>query len=253
MTHPLAKATALTLIGIAYCQAATLVNTTTSPIFQRSSGAGSATIGAHNDNNGVTFNVTFTPGNDDLSSTAAIILLEVGGANNGSGLYLLGGEIYFLASTSAQTEVPTTPYPDLEGRKVAVKSGFGSVTGVEHSVAGILDVASQTMTLAVQVNGGSIFSETWNLTGPDITDWSGNSTVRAFSAGNDMGGTNRTVGNDFTENTIISPSGTAILGETLIWNEVATVVIPEPSALLLGGMGGLLLLRRRRGQTADNL
>lgn len=248
----------LLILSSGFAGAATIVTPTTTAIFDRTGGNDNnniVTVNDPNDANGLTMNVTFTPNSADISQTTnAIPLLEIGGNANGSGLYLLGGQIYFLSKLNGTAADVVTSFPDLnqiDDNIIGVRSGditgalSGGVlaAGTEYSVAAILDptIGAASITLAFSAGAGPVFSETWSFTN-DGTNWAGNNTVVSFNVPSNSGGTTTTGNLPFSEPALVAFGGTA--GRALIFNEVATV-IPEPAAISLLGLGALLAIGRR--------
>lgn len=202
---------------------------------------------------GLTMNVTFTPDATDIGqATNAVSLLEIGGNANGTGLYLLGGELHFLSKMQSAAGNVVAAFNDLDydsgNRMVGVKSTFGPLAaGTEYSVGVVYDPnGASTMTMAVLPTGGSVFQETVNFVNADTTNgnWAGNNTVTSFNAPSNAGGGNTVAGNPFQEGAAMNAlSGTA--GRALMWNELGTV-IPEPAGASLLAFGAALLGFRRR-------
>ena len=260
MKSTLLSVIALTLIA-GFANAATIVNVSTTAIFDVTGGNDNSnivTVTNPNDANGLTMNVTFTPNGADIAQAGnAIPLVEIGGNANGSGLYLLGGQVYFLSKMNGNNTDVISSFPDFDQTEAdnmigvrssditGITAGGILTAGTEYSVAAIMDptIGSASVTLAVQPTAGSLFSESWSVTN-DGTNWAGNNTVVSFNPPSNAGAGNTVGGHPFQEGTgnMVALGGTA--GQALIYNEVATLV-PEPSTLALAavGLGGL---RRRR-------
>jgi len=205
---------------------------------------------------GLTFNVTFTPAAGDLdSATAAVNLIEVGGDANGTGLYLLGGEIHFISKMDGQdTDVPAA-FNDLNfasgNDMIGAKSSFGALSaGIEYSVAAVFDpITGATLDLGVLPTGGSVTTDSFSLTGVGgKTNWSGDDGATALkTVGSNGGGTNTVGGNAFSEALINGNPFEGTAGQGLYWSANANI-IPEPSTLFLAALGmlGLLGCARRR-------
>ena len=209
--------------------------------------------------NGLTFNLTFTPAAGDLDSTTeALNLIEVGGDANGSGLYLLGGELHFLSKMNGAAGTAPAPANDLDWTSngdndiILAKSSFGAlVAGTEYSVAAIFDpFAASSLQLAVQPTGGSLSRETFALTNLGArTSWSGDNSVSALRAGNltNFGGATTTGTSPFAESAINNNPFVGTAGQALYWNLNGSV-IPEPSSfgLFVLGLCGLMNWRQRK-------
>lgn len=248
--------------------AATIVDVSTAAIFDLTGGNDNNNINTvvdPNNANGLTMNVTFTPDAADIAQADnAVPLVEIGGNANGSGLYLLGGQIYFLSKMNGAAGDFIESFPDLDqtqandmigvrGSDIAgIPNGGALTAGTEYSVAAIMDptMGSASVALGIQPTGGSLVSESWSFTN-DGTNWAGNNTVVSFNPPSNAGAGNNVDGNPFREGTanMIALGGTA--GQALIFNEVGTFV-PEPStvALLCLGLSSLLSVRSRRRRFA---
>lgn len=141
---------------------------------------------------GITLNVTFTPAPPDLTGT--VLLIEIGGSSNGTGLYLIDGVPTLV---SKQSSTPAAFPSDLndtdlaEGTMAVQAPGGALIAGKIYSVAAILSFAgdvrnSSTLhaadaTVAVDEGGAAknILFKNFNLN--DMTsegiNWSGNQTV----------------------------------------------------------------------------
>lgn len=207
--------------------------------------------------NGLTFNVTFTPAAGDLdSTTAAVNLVEVGGDANGSGLYLLGGEVVFISKMNGGAGDVPNAFDDLDfssgNDMIGAKSSFGTLTaGTTYTVAAQFDpITNANLRLAVKPDGGSVTLDSFSITGVGgKTNWSGDDSASALRGGNigNFGGGNTVGGDPFNETLINNNPFEGTAGQALYWSERATV-IPEPASLALVALGGLLVNRRRREQ-----
>lgn len=216
-------------------------------------GFGAGDPGAENVN-GLTFNVTFTPAAGDLDSTsAAVSLVEIGGDANGSGLYLLGGELHFISKMNGVAgDLPA--FDDLNwasgNNMVGLRSSFGALSaGVEYSVAVVFDpLTSASLDIGVLPTGGSLTTESFSLLNVGTkTNWSGDDSASAFR-GTDIGnfgGANTTVGNPFAEAAMNGNPFEGSAGQALYWSQ-NSMIIPEPSGLAFAALGLLLIFGRRR-------
>ena len=211
--------------------------------------------------NGLTFNVTFTPAAGDVDSTTqAINILEIGGDANGSGLYLLGGELHFLSKVTSGGANLVSPFNDLDlasgNNMIGVRSSFGPLTvGTEYSVAVIFDPvdASPALTIGVLPDGGVLATESYAISNPNgNTNWSGDDSASAFRANNiaNFGGSiissNGNTASPFHENNINANPFEGTQGQALYWTQENPALVPEPSATFLGLLGSLALMIRRR-------
>ncbi|MEI8040892.1 MAG: discoidin domain-containing protein [Verrucomicrobiota bacterium] len=158
------------------------------------SGIGFATTG-----NGLTFNIEFSPAADDLSGT--VLLVEIGGTANGTGLYLVDGVPTFVSKQgSGDVRVPefALPTPDLDFADqaggvnsigvVAAQSDFGVLSaGQTYTVALTWDQATRFQ-LGVE-SDGAVTTNNFTVT-RTIGNWAGNSTlsVGSFSSKGNVGG-----------------------------------------------------------------
>jgi len=216
-------------------------------------GFGAGDPGAENAN-GLTFNVTFTPVAGDLdSSTAAVSLVEIGGDANGSGLYLLGGELHFISKMNGSG--PNVPaFDDLDwasgNNMIGATSSFGALTaGTEYSVAVVFDpITSASLEIGVLPTGGSLSMDSFSLLNIGTkNNWSGDDSASAFR-GTDIGnfgGASVGTGDPFEEAQINGNTFEGSAGQALYWSR-NSMIIPEPSGLAFLGLGLLLLFGNRR-------
>jgi hypothetical protein len=209
---------------------------------------------------GLAFNVTFTPAAGDLDSTsAAVNVIEVGGDANGTGMYLLGGELHFLSKMSGNAGNVPGPFDDLDfssgNNMIGAKSSFGKlVAGTTYTVAAVYDPvdASPMLQLGVQAGTSGTHIDAFTLTGVGgKTNWVGDRTTNALQGiATNAGGGNTVSGNPFSEAAINSNVFAGTKGQALYWNATADIVVPEPTTLLvwslLAGLGVGLGWRRRK-------
>lgn len=225
-------------------------------------GSGGFPAGAPTAANGLTFNVTFTPAAGDIdSATQAVNVMEIGGDANGSGLYLLGGELHFLSKMNGVGADFVTSFDDLDfasgNNMIGVKSSFGTLTaGTEYTVAVIFDPIETTpvLNLAVLPTGGILTQDSFSPVGVGAkTNWHGDNSASAFRGTNvgNLGGTiissNGNTTNPFHENNINANPFEGTQGQALYWDQPGAAIVPEPSGsslLLLGA--SVALVRRRR-------
>ena len=126
---------------------------------------------------GFTFNSEITPVAGDLTGT--IMIAEVGGTSNGSGIYLIDGVPTVLTKqSSGDAAVPAgLTSPALPA--VSVQSSSPALTaGSSYSISASWDHRG-TLELIVKPDGGTRTIDTFTITG-NPGNWSGNDT---FSAG----------------------------------------------------------------------
>lgn len=210
---------------------------------------------------GLTFNVTFTPVAGDVDSVnEAVNLIEVGGDANGSGLYLLGGELHFISKMNGGGANFIGSFNDLNfasgNNMIGVKSSFGALNaGSEYTVAIIFDPVdtSPSLEIAVLPTGGALSQESYTITGVGAKDnWHGDNSATAFRGGNvgNLGGTiistNANTANPFHETNINANPFEGTQGQALYWNLPDSAIVPEPSSAILLTLGSMGLLARRR-------
>lgn len=213
--------------------------------------------------NGFTFHATFTPVTADLSGTVGIV--EVGGNANGSGLYLIDGVLTFVTKQTGNAATFPSSFNDTDlgggatdpgGRVAAVQHSSGILTaGQEYSVAVVYDPPNTnsgtpgtgTANVQLGLRAGGTEIEYFTLTNTSSNrSWSGNRTYTAFSSPVNGGGlTNTAGGTIWREQDVNSLAGTT--GRNLYWNQVGTIIVPEPTTVLgLFGLVTVAFLRRNR-------
>lgn len=204
---------------------------------------------------GLTFNIAFAPDATDLAANKTVLLMEVGGSQNGSGLYLVDGVPVFISKQNGlATDTPTdfdlgvTNDVDFTSdNTIAIASGFGALTAdVEYVVAAQLDTQSGQLRLLIRDGEtGNILAEVFDLTGQSPTgNWSGDDSVSVgfnhASNTSSRGALNSIGGNVFNRDSVQNFAG--YLEDANYWN-----AIPTPTALPGGiALFATLALRRRR-------
>lgn len=207
-------------------------------------GFGAGDPGGQN-SNGLQFNVTFTPATGDLDSTPrAVNVLEIGGDANGSGLYLLGGELHFISKMDGNgaNTVNLGTLNDLAfnsgNNMIGVKSSFGALTaGTEYSVAVLFDpITAATLDIGVKAGADPIATESYAISGVGgKTNWSGDDSATAFrgnppnNVGNLGGALINTDGNTaypFHEDNINANPFEGTQGQALYWTQSSAVIRP---------------------------
>ncbi len=122
---------------------------------------------------GFAFNLTFTPDVADLSGT--VLLMEIGGTSNGSGLYLVDGVPTFIGKQGTNDAALPASLNDTTLPAIAVQSSGGALTaGSEYSFAATWDHAGN-LNLALY-DGTTLTPDAFTLTGTPA-DWSGNESL----------------------------------------------------------------------------
>ncbi|MDB4438186.1 PEP-CTERM sorting domain-containing protein [bacterium] len=224
-------------------------------------GVGGFSAGAPTPANGLAFNVTFTPAAGDLDSgSQAVNVMEIGGDANGSGLYLLGGELHFLSKMNGTGTNAANSFNDLNfssgNNLIGVKSSFGMLSeGIEYTVGVIFDPvdASPSLQIGVLPASGTLALESYVTEGVGAkTNWHGDNSATAFRGGNvgNLGGTiistSSPMTNPFHEVNINANTFEGVQGQALYWDQSDATLIPEPSSTALFALGSLALLSRRR-------
>lgn len=217
--------------------------------------------------NGLTVNFTLAPSANDLTGT--VLIAEIGGTSNGTGLYLINGVPTLLGKPSAgnATPAPTSLNDtDLSDKTFAVQVGSAPLLpGVSYSLAAVYDTTGQKVQMAYTADGSHFTTNTYTLTNTaGATNWNGNSGVsiaanslRADGSGPIQGlrgglSESATSGVFYAGNATDGTGGVKDFAGTIsqgaMWNAVGTVVTPEPSTLALAALVTPTLLRRRRNR-----
>ncbi|MES2437536.1 MAG: hypothetical protein V4584_00625 [Verrucomicrobiota bacterium] len=230
-----------------------------SAIFSSTSASGT-TVSAPTRANGVTLAASITPTVADLTKTnGAVAVLEIGGTANGSGLWILNGDLWFIGHSSTNTAFPSSG-SDFNGSDSAIGINLGALAADTQTNAFVsLNIAGGTLVTSLNsvVNSHAL---TGVAAGAAGWNWHGNNTVNFGSldpfADGALGGHNGyrggltydnpsdaiTVDPLFVANNAAAFSGTLHQGQ--VFNAVSAV--PEPGTALLGLLGASSLLRRRR-------
>lgn len=210
--------------------------------------------------NGLTLAASLTPSLADVTkSDGAVAVIEIGGTANGSGLWILNGNLWFISHSSQNVVFPSSG-ADFSGADSAIGLNLGTVaanTQVDAFVS--LNIATGTLITSLNSVVNS-YSLTGVAAGASGWNWHGNNTVSFGSpdpfADGALGGHNGyrggltydnpsdaiTVDALFNANNAVALSGTLHRGQ--VFNTVSAV--PEPGSAALGLLGSVTLLRRRR-------
>ena len=183
---------------------------------------------------GLAFNVTFTPAAGDLiNGTPAVLLVEIGGASNGAGLYLQDGRVWFISKMNGFAKRLFTGVPDLDyengpyaegDRMIAVRSGFNNslplAAGTEYTAAVEFHPNNDFLELSVKAHGGTVFTEQFVLLNVgDKTNLAGDLSVTSFAAAINLGGTRTDDANcGWCRNAINLNLFEGTKGQALYWN-----------------------------------
>ena len=210
--------------------------------------AGSPQAGTTQEN-GLTFNITFTPTADDL--TGLVTLMEIGGQTNGVAMYLLDGVPVVLSKT-AGGGVYTIPDTTFDTTGIAVAHSGGSLSAaVQTTVALIYDPVSGDLSLAV---GSTPVTDTFSITSPQL-NWNGNNSLsvglRSVNAG-DRAGTFVAAG---TFNQDLKSLAGTIDGDAYYWNSSeGSVITPSTdfTTWIAGNFANGSVINQDPGDDDDN-
>ncbi len=141
---------------------------------------------------GMTYNITFTPQTADLSGL--VLLMEIGGTSNGTGLYLVDGVPHVIgkmdstANTSMGNAHDTSYRPTGTGGGTisAAHSGGALTADTEATVGLVYNPSTTTLQLAVNNNLNVDHFILTNL--GTRTNWEGDKTLSVKTATNDASG-----------------------------------------------------------------
>lgn len=210
--------------------------------------------------NGLTLAASLTPSAADVTKTnGAVAVIEIGGTQNGSGLWILNGNLWFISHSSQNIVFPSSG-ADFSGADSAIGLNLGTVAA-DTQVDAFVSLNIATGTLIASLNSVvNSYSLTGVAAGAGGWNWHGNNTVSSGSpdpfADGALGGHNGyrggltydnpsdaiTVDPLFNANNAVALNGTLHRGQ--VFNTVSAV--PEPGAAALGLLGAVTLLRRRR-------
>ena len=222
-------------------------------VFSSTTAVASSGLNAFTPNlaDGVTLAAKLTPNQTDLATPveSAIAVIETGGTTSGSGIWLLGGDYWFLTSSGNANALPA----DLDGSDGGVGVNLGAaVADVENLVWASFDGANGL--LKASVNG--VVSDYAIANVGSGWNWGGNKSVSFGIPDPEVTGANMGWRGGLTDgltppamydtNSAVSLSGTVALGQIYNTVSVTPVAVPEPSTLALAGLCALGLLGYRR-------
>ena len=190
--------------------------------------AGSVSVSQPEQADGFTQHITFIPAAADLTGT--VLLIEIGGCSNGSGLYLVDGVPTFIQKQSSSDPALPDSLNDTELPEVAVQSGIGTISnGVTYRLTAMY-TPPQTgsignLKLAIQPLGAHLVIDEFGLTNVDGGDWSGNKTISVgtIPGGNNAGGMSTTSG-VFDITALKRLAGDVV--RALYWNATGAIINP---------------------------
>lgn len=241
----LAAIAVLPALGIIPAHAAIVVSGLGAPA--HTSSGGTATV-ATTASQGMTMNLTFTPQASDLTGT--VLLAEIGGTSNGSGIYLINGQVAVLSKSGFASGAGfQTSLNDTDGGAWAVSHPTSVAAGTGYSVGVILN-GSETQVQIGLATIGLVDVASFALTNTG-TNWHGNNTLSVKT--NDQVGFRGGLSEDptlATDSVFRAANALDFAGdiEVSFWNATATgfQAVPEPASGLLAALGALFLARRRR-------
>jgi len=196
--------------------------------------AGSASgVAAPTTAKGFTFNITFIPSPQDTNGT--VLLMEIGGTSNGSGLYLVNGVPTLIGKmASADGNLPSG-LNDLQlggsTAEWAVQSSYGKVLpGLEYIIAVSWNHVS-TLRFGVH-DGTSLTSDSFATTGTPLSNWYGNNTLSAGIQSNDgstgglSGNSGTAYGPPFDVKLVDGVQLPGNISRAVYWNDFASIVPP---------------------------
>ena len=197
--------------------------------------------------NGVTLAAQLTPNQADVDSPAdaAVAVIETGGTTSGSGIWLIGGNYWFLTSAGSSSALPS----DNDGSDNGIGVNLGAaVAGQQNQVWASFDGANAL--LKGSVNGVVTDYPLVNVSG--TWNWTGNDSVSLGQVDGTVTGANfgfrgglvdgLTAPAMFDTNAAVDLDGTVSLGQ--VFNSVST--IPEPSGLVLAMLFAVGLAAKTR-------
>jgi len=187
---------------------------------------------------GLTYYITFTPNEVELNGLTHV--MEIGGASNGTGIYLLNGEPVFVNKTnSGESNAPdfilgSLDDTDVSNGSFAVDLNVGPLkAGEEVTLVASYNPAagSDELTFAVLPTYSDARIETYSIAGSNPGgNWVGNQTfsVGLNDGGGSNGGLNNVGGNPLNYNGNQSLDGTVALAE--FYNQFSTVALTGDQA-----------------------
>jgi hypothetical protein len=218
---------------------------------------------AINQGAGLTMNFTITPGANDVAGT--VLLAEIGGTSNGTGLYLVNGVPTLISKPSAGNATVTPSGlndTNLADKTLAVQAGNAPLlAGTSYSLAAVYDLAGAKARLAYTADGSNFVDSAYTFTNTaGATNWNGNNSLSIVvnslrQDGNPLQGYRGGLSEDINSGVFYAGSSvdgtggvkdfTGSVSQAALWNAVGTIVVPEPVSLALLAVS-LTAARRRR-------
>jgi len=182
---------------------------------------------------GLTLYAEFTPNNGDLSGTH--LLIEIGGINSGSGLYLINGIPTFASKHGATDGTIPSSLNDTTLNAIAVQSGVGKLdASVRYSFAASWNHKG-TLELTVTPQGEAEVFDSFAISGPP-GNWSGNDTVsvKTIARGNagGLGGNTSVLGPPFDVQDASNFAGT--IHRAVLWNAYSVTELQVTAPVVKG-------------------